>query len=161
MEYQLSLWQTLAANFAADNIILSLIVIGVQLIVPVVMFISLRNYPRIRSISLALCIAAMVGFSVFPIYGNGWKIKGKELQMNAYGVAATIDIADMQIGIVDVGEQWDPVRRDMGAGLPNLLTGKCTMVNGKILYEDGHFYVGFEIEALYDEVQKRVERLMR
>ena len=38
---------------------------------------------------------------------------------------------------------------------------KCTMVNGKILYEDGHFYVGFEIEALYDEVQKRVERLMR
>lgn len=38
---------------------------------------------------------------------------------------------------------------------------KCTMVNGEILYEDGHFYVGFEIEALYDEVQKRVERLMR
>lgn len=38
---------------------------------------------------------------------------------------------------------------------------KCTMVNGKILYEDGHFYVGFEIEALYDEVQKRVERVMR
>ena len=38
---------------------------------------------------------------------------------------------------------------------------KCTMVNGKILYEDGHFHVGFEIEALYDEVQKRVERLMR
>lgn len=28
------------------------------------------------------------------------------------------------------------------------------MVNGKILYEDGHFHVGFEIEALYDEVQK-------
>lgn len=38
---------------------------------------------------------------------------------------------------------------------------KCTMVNGKILYEDGHFYVGFEIETLYDEVQKRVERVMR
>jgi len=38
---------------------------------------------------------------------------------------------------------------------------KCTMVNGEILYEDGHFYVGFEIEALYDEVQKRVERVMR
>lgn len=38
---------------------------------------------------------------------------------------------------------------------------KCTMVNGEILYEDGHFYVGFEIDALYDEVQKRVERLMR
>ena len=38
---------------------------------------------------------------------------------------------------------------------------KCTMVNGEILYEDGHFHVGFEIEALYDEVQKRVERLMR
>ena len=38
---------------------------------------------------------------------------------------------------------------------------KCTMVNGKILYEDGHFHVGFEIETLYDEVQKRVERLMR
>lgn len=38
---------------------------------------------------------------------------------------------------------------------------KCTMVNGKILYEDAHFHVGFEIEALYDEVQKRVERLMR
>ena len=38
---------------------------------------------------------------------------------------------------------------------------KCTMVNGEILYEDGHFYVGFEIEALYDEIQKRVERLMR
>lgn len=36
---------------------------------------------------------------------------------------------------------------------------KCTMVNGEILYEDGHFYVGFEIEALYDEIQKRVERL--
>lgn len=35
------------------------------------------------------------------------------------------------------------------------------MVNGKILYEDGHFHVGFVIEALYDEVQKRVERLMR
>ena len=32
---------------------------------------------------------------------------------------------------------------------------KCTMVNGKILYEDGHFHVGFEIEALYDEVQKK------
>lgn len=38
---------------------------------------------------------------------------------------------------------------------------KCTIVNGEILYEDGHFYVGSEIEALYDEVQKRVERLMR
>ena len=38
---------------------------------------------------------------------------------------------------------------------------KCTMVNGEILYEDGHFHVGFDMESLYDEVQKRVERLMR
>ena len=36
---------------------------------------------------------------------------------------------------------------------------KCTMVNGKILYEDGQFHVGFDIESLYDEIQRRVERL--
>lgn len=38
---------------------------------------------------------------------------------------------------------------------------KCTMVNGKILYEDGQFHVGFDIASLYDEIQRRVERLMR
>ena len=37
---------------------------------------------------------------------------------------------------------------------------KCTMVNGEILYEDGHFHVGFDMESLYDEVQKRIKRLM-
>ena len=37
---------------------------------------------------------------------------------------------------------------------------KCTMVNGEILYEDGQFHVGFDIASLYDEIQKRVERLM-
>ena len=36
---------------------------------------------------------------------------------------------------------------------------KCTMVNGEILYEDGQFHVGFDIASLYDEIQKRVERL--
>ena len=36
---------------------------------------------------------------------------------------------------------------------------KYTMVNGKILYEDGRFHVGVDIESLYDEVQKRVKRL--
>ena len=34
------------------------------------------------------------------------------------------------------------------------------MVNGEILYEDGHFHVGFDMESLYDEVQKRIKRLM-
>ena len=38
---------------------------------------------------------------------------------------------------------------------------KCTMVNGEILYEDGRFHVGFDIASLYDEIQRRVERLMR
>lgn len=38
---------------------------------------------------------------------------------------------------------------------------KCTMVNGEILYEDGQFHVGFDIASLYDEIQRRVERLMR
>ena len=38
---------------------------------------------------------------------------------------------------------------------------KCTMVNGEILYEDGHFYVGFDIEELYREVQRRVDSLIR
>lgn len=33
------------------------------------------------------------------------------------------------------------------------------MVNGEILYEDGQFHVGFDIASLYDEIQKRVERL--
>ena len=36
---------------------------------------------------------------------------------------------------------------------------KCTMVNGEILYEDGQFHVDFDIASLYDEIQKRVERL--
>lgn len=36
---------------------------------------------------------------------------------------------------------------------------KCTMVNGEILYEDGQFHVGFDIASLYDDIQKRVERL--
>ena len=38
---------------------------------------------------------------------------------------------------------------------------KCTMVNGEILYEDGRFHVGFDIASLYDEIQRRVERLTR
>lgn len=38
---------------------------------------------------------------------------------------------------------------------------KCTMVNGEILYEDGQFHVGFDIASLYDEIQRRVERLTR
>ena len=38
---------------------------------------------------------------------------------------------------------------------------KCTMVNGEILYEDGRFHVDFDIASLYDEIQRRVERLMR
>lgn len=131
MEYQLSLWQTLAANFSADNMALSIIVVVSQLIVPLIMFMALRNYPRIRSVILAILIATTVGFSVFPIYGNGWKIVDKQLHMNAYGVSDTINIEVMRIGIVKVGDQWDPIRRDMGAGLPNLLVGRCTMDNGK------------------------------
>lgn len=38
---------------------------------------------------------------------------------------------------------------------------KCTMINGEILYEDGQFHVVFDIASLYDEIQRRVERLTR
>lgn len=35
-----------------------------------------------------------------------------------------------------------------------------TMVNGCILYENGQFHIGCDIDILYDEVQRRVKRLL-
>lgn len=110
------------------------------------------------------------------------KYKEKDASaVDAYEVGlkmATVNAAKalhLNCGVLEVGKLADLIILDLHQ--PNMqpinnvaknivysgskFNVKCTMVNGKILYEDGHFHVGFEIEALYDEVQKRVERLMR
>ena len=38
---------------------------------------------------------------------------------------------------------------------------KLTMINGKILYEDGKFFVGEDPEAIYAQANKIVEKLMK
>ena len=38
---------------------------------------------------------------------------------------------------------------------------KLTMINGKILYEDGKFYVGEDVENIYKNAQKTTDELLR
>lgn len=37
---------------------------------------------------------------------------------------------------------------------------KMTMINGRILYEDGNFYVGEDINKIYREAQEVADRLL-
>ena len=36
---------------------------------------------------------------------------------------------------------------------------KLTMINGRILYEDGHYYVGEDVEEIYQKAQETTSRL--
>lgn len=82
---------------------------------------------------------------------------------------------DLNCGVLEAGKLADLIILDLHQ--PNMqpihniaknivysgskVNVKCTMVNGEILYEDGRFYVGFDIESLYNEVQRRVDSLIR
>lgn len=95
------------------------------------MFRVLRKNTEVRNVVTVLCILTTVGFGIYPIYGNGWKINDYQLKMNTYGTSNVINIADMNIGMVKANSQWWPIKRNKGIGIPSLLVGGATMRNGK------------------------------
>ena len=87
---------------------------------------------------------------------NGSKALGME-DTSTLEVGKLADIIEINLSSPCMQPFTDIVRNIVYAGNPSIVS--MTMINGKILYDNGHFDVGENIQTIYDKCQEISDRL--
>lgn len=136
MSYQLDYFEVIKAIFLPVDIVFLLVAVGIPLFIIPVAWYATKTMPNkiyqgmILAPVLIIPIATLL-FMGYSNVGSGWQLNDDKLQIKAWPVEETIDLATAQIALEETSGPWKPAWRTNGYGTAGLGTGWFILQNGQ------------------------------